>query len=56
MITSEDGDVDVSENRFGKAVVSVEIESAGGECESEDNRPRVVDEEACQGTEDKDDD
>jgi hypothetical protein len=50
MITSEDGDVSASNNRFAEAVDvdSVEIESTTGQCESRRNTPDVVDQIACQ--------
>ena len=47
-ITSEDGDVGVRINTFGEIVTPVSIDSTTGDCESNRNRPELVDQLACQ--------
>jgi hypothetical protein len=47
-ITSEGGDVGVWNNTFGESVNEVDINSTTGQCESERNRPELVDQLACQ--------
>ncbi len=47
IITSDDGDVGVWKNKFGRKAGPVTIESTNGECEAERNRPDIVNTLAC---------